>query len=84
MIDVSRFVNGLCLFDFNICSCSTLNLRYKKFTAPGPSALSKFEILLVKIFGLKQKLNQIFQLLKRKSNFVSSGKQPQVPSDYNF
>ena len=61
-----------------------------RFTTPAPSdskSNSKFEILIVKIFGLKQnntKQIKYFQLLQKKSKFVSSRKQPYVASDYNF
>ena len=45
---------------------------------------SKFEILLVKIFSLKQNKWNTFPATLKKSIFFSSRKQPQVPSDYNF
>ena len=63
---------------------------YQDSRPPAPSdskSNSKFEILIVKIFGLKQnntKQIKYFQLLQKKSNFVSSRKQPYVASDYNF
>ena len=47
--------------------------------APGPSGCkdnSKFEILLAKIFSIRQKANQILSATLRKIKFVSSKKQP--------
>ena len=59
---------------------------YQDLLPLAPSTLkgnSKFEILLVKVFSLKQKQIKYFQLLK-KSHFVASRKQPHFPSDKNF
>ena len=59
--DVKGFVNCPSLFDFNVCRCSILNCRFTKIHGPPslrlPKAISKFEVLLVKIFSIKQKLN---------------------------
>ena len=45
----------------------------------GPKGNNKFEILLVKVFSLKQKTIKYFQLLQKKIDFVSSRKQTHVP-----
>ena len=45
---------------------------------------NKFEILLVKIFSLKQKTNQKLPATLKKPIFFSSRKKLHVPSDYNF
>ena len=42
---------------------------------------SKFETLIVKIFSLKQKANQILSAATEKNNFFSSRKQSKVPLD---
>ena len=44
---------------------------------PGP----KLQILLVKVFSLTQKTNEILPAKVQKSNFVSSRKEPHVSSD---
>ena len=49
----------------------------------GPKGNSKFEILLVKIFNLKQKKSNIVATIK-KSNFYSSSKQSTVPLDKGY
>ena len=47
-----------------------------------PKGNSKFEILLVEIFSLKEKSNKIHTAIK--SNYVSPTKQRPFPSDLNF
>ena len=49
-----------------------------------PEISAKFQILFVKTFSLKQKANKILPTTTKKSNFVSSRKQPHVRSHYNF
>ena len=65
-----------------------------RFTAPGrhlslaPKGNSKFEMVkmkLVKMLSLKQETYKISPLpMEKKTYFVSSRKQPYVPSDHNF
>ena len=64
-----------------------MRAAYQDSRSPAPlihKGNSKFEMLFVNIFNLKQKITQIFQLIQKKLNFVSSRKQPYVPADYNF
>ena len=49
----------------------------------GPKGNSKFEILLVKIFNLKQKKSNIVATIK-KSKIYSSSKQSTVPLDKGY
>ena len=53
-----------------------------RFTAPKDN--TKFEILLIRLFSLKQKTKQRLPASINKSNFVSSKKQLYVSSDYIF
>ena len=51
MIDAAGLVNYLCLFDFSVSSCSTLNRSYIKIYDPRiPQPPKVFTILLVKMF----------------------------------
>ena len=45
---------------------------------PFPKGTNKFKILLVKMFSLRQKTNQILKISYNRKNQV------QVPSDYNL
>ena len=67
MIDVAGFVNRPQFIWFQ---CFVVVQLYQNSRLQAPlTANGKFEILLVKMFILKQKLNQI--LPERKSNFAS-------------
>ena len=73
MIDAAGFVNHLCLFDFNVCRCSTFNRRYIKIYGPRPTWSPKvFEILLVKIssnFSPVEYSTENIQHIQNKRNF---------------
>ena len=69
-MNVSLFIFFLLLLYNGMARVTTLD-------HPGP----KLQILLVKVFSLTQKTNEILPATVQKSNFVSSRKEPHVPSD---
>ena len=52
--------------------------QYSRPPAIDPKGNTKFEILFLKIFRLKQKINQILSATIKKINFLSERKQSMV------